>query len=70
MLQQLHDDKLLHSIERERSTLPELCARSQAEYDRRIKVMSEFLDFKQLQESIIIHRGLADWLPARSALTA
>jgi putative transposase len=58
-LQQLHDDKLLHSIERERSTLPELCARSQAEYDQRIKVMSEFLDFKQLQESIIIHRGLA-----------
>lgn len=60
MLKQLHQDNLLHTIEMERPNLPPLCARSQQEYERRITVMSGFMDLINLQESIALHHGLSE----------
>lgn len=57
-LEQLHEATLLQLVEMERLNLPPLCERSQNEYQRRIKVMSKFLDLKALQNSIVRDRSL------------
>lgn len=57
-LSRLREAKLVKLVEIERRTAPELCGRSQLDYDRRVTAMAGFLDFKNLQESILVHQGL------------
>ncbi len=58
-LQRLDDNKLLKSITLERQTAPALSLRSEKDYERRKLAMADFMDLKKLQESIVLHDGLA-----------
>lgn len=57
-VQGLVEKKLLLPITVERRALPTLGARAIEEFDRRRKAMARFLDIKNLQESVLIHKGL------------
>lgn len=60
-LVRLEDEHLLRPIKLSREGLllnAELKARSDAEHRRRVAVMASFLDFKKLQEGILVHEGL------------
>lgn len=54
----LIEKKLLLPITVERRTIVPLGARATEEFERRRKAMAGFLDIKNLQESLAIHRGL------------
>lgn len=58
-LQSLSDEKLLQPIELVRPAARTLEGRDKEDYERRVEAMAGFLDPKNLQESIVVHSGLA-----------
>ncbi|MDD5177532.1 MAG: transposase [Sterolibacterium sp.] len=66
-LQRLSDNSLLKAIKVERRAAPPLSVRGQREYKHRTLAMTDFLDLKKLQESIVIFEGLAGLV--RDAMT-
>jgi hypothetical protein len=57
-LERLQQRKLLTSITVEGQLVGPLGSKSQQEFERRLEVMRPFLDFKTLQECLLLHQGL------------
>ena len=66
-LQRLSDGNLLKTITLERQTVPPLSIRCQKEFEVRKIAMKDFLDWKKLHESIVLHEGLTGLV--REAMT-